>query len=302
MEYVWKNRTAGVLVSRETVRRIRIGVVIGHAAAVILPLALATVLAWFPDKEERITVMLYDPSLDNVVENPSPDPAPDNPVPPSGTPDAGPAAPALPPPPDPPSPTTAPPQPKVKPLPKVAPQLPKRVNIYQQTRVDQPKVKPMVRKPPTPASRPKPAEPKTAAADPRRTVDDVTPVKPGAGESSETGTARKSGPRGSNSEAGHNAPGGQRGNSGYEIQIALMIERMWVTPESVRLGGREPRVLIELHIDPTGLVTGKRIKTRSGVLAMDESVAALLDSLHRVKAPYDGKSHTLTFWLKAKRD
>lgn len=294
MEYVWKKRAAETLVSRETVRKIRIGVAVSHVAVVILPLALATVLAWFPDREERITVMLYDPTLDNVVENPSPNPAPDNPVPPSGTPDAGPAAPPMP---QPPAPTP--------PRPRVNRRLPEPFNIYRQTHIPQPKIKPRVLKPPAPPAPPappKPAENQTARSDPRRTVDDVTPVKPGTVESSETGTARKNGPRGSNSEAGHTAPGGQRGNSGYEIQIALMIERMWVTPELVRLGGREPRVQIELHIDPTGRVTGKRIKTRSGVLAMDESVAALLDSLHRVKPPFDGKAHTLTFWLKAKRD
>ena len=71
------------------------------------------------------------------------------------------------------------------------------------------------------------------------------------------------------------------------------------TPDTYRLGGREPRVLIEVHIAPDGRVTYKRIRTKSGVLAMDQSIANLLDNLYRVKPPFDGKPHTLIFWLKA---
>ena len=116
---------------------------------------------------------------------------------------------------------------------------------------------------------------------------------------SNSNSSGRRGPRGSNSEAGHNAPGGQRGNSGYDVQVAMMIKRMWVTPDTYRLGGREPRVLIEVHIAPDGRVTYKRIRTKSGVLAMDQSIANLLDNLYRVKPPFDGKPHTLIFWLKA---
>ena len=293
MEQFPDNEKSKVLVPLRTARRIRYGVVIGHVAAVVIPLAIATVLAWFPEKEPRITVTLYDPALDNVVENPSVNPAPDNPVPPSGTPDAAPQA-ATPPPPSPPQ-------------PQINTKLPRTVNVFRQNQVSQPKIRSIVRPPDKPKNRPKPAEPtppaNAGADDSRSRANDVRPVKPSPAQSGQSSAnSGRTGPRGTNSEAGHTAPGGQRGNSGYESQIALMIERMWVTPESVRLGGREPRVLLELHIDPAGRVTGKRIVTKSGVLAMDESVAALLNTLYRVKPPFDGKSHTLTFWLKVKRD
>ena len=114
-----------------------------------------------------------------------------------------------------------------------------------------------------------------------------------------TGNKGKPGPRGSNREPGHTAPGGQRGNSGYEQLVAGMIYRMWVTPDKNRMGDREPQVTIEVIIAPDGRVTGKRMLQRSGVLAMDESIQNLLDNLHMVKAPFDRKQHILRFALKA---
>ncbi len=288
------------LVPGKTVRRIRYGVVVAHIAALIVPLAIATVFGWISPPEERVTVALYDPSLDNVVDNPSPDPDPSNPVPPSGTPDAGPPAP-MPEPepvPEPPAPDPEPPAPI--PEPQINSQLPPVLNAPGVPRLAQPKTRPRLRPRPQPAARKKPAKPAPAPRPSSRSrVDDVRPVDK-AVESGSTG--RNSGRRGSNTEPGHDAPGGERGNSGYDIQVAMMIERMWITPESVRLGGREPRVLIELRIAPDGEVVYKRIQARSGVLAMDESVSALLANLHRVRAPFDGKPHQLTFWLRARRD
>ncbi|MBE6369735.1 MAG: hypothetical protein E7056_06220 [Lentisphaerae bacterium] len=281
-----------VIISQNTIRRIRISVVACHFMVILLVLTFSVISDWLYAEEETITVAFYDPELDNIVENPSPDPDPDNPVPPSGEQDGAEQSPQpneqdVPPPvlPD----LTAVKQvvqpdvkPRALPLPeKVAPA--KVITPQQAAAIKQPKVK----------SRALPKSAKTSQAS-----------KSDKNKSANTQSARagRRGPRGSNSQSGHTAPGGQRGNSGYDIQVAMMIKRMWVTPDLQRLGGREPRVLIEVRIAPSGQVLEKRIRTRSGVLAMDESVSALLNNLYRVKPPFDGKEHTLVFWLKAEDD
>ena len=284
------------ILSGNTTRHIRYAVMAGHMLAILMVLTASVVADWLNTPEPTITVQFYDPALDNVVENPSPDPAPDNPVPPTGTQDGGndAAVQEEPPPVNPepatiltPEPVSAVAQPQITkrtlPKPKINKNLPKPSAQPRVDAVKQPNVKNR-RLPAKPAV--KPRSKSTRQGNKART-------------NANSNSSGKRGPRGSNSEAGHNAPGGQRGNSGYDVQVAMMIKRMWVTPDTYRLGGREPRVLIEVHIAPDGRVTYKRIRTKSGVLAMDESIANLLDNLHRVKPPFDGKPHTLVFWLKA---
>ena len=284
------------ILSGNAARRIRYAVTAGHLLVILMVLTASVVADWLNKPEPTITVQFYDPALDNVVENPSPDPAPDNPVPPSGTQNGGDETPVqeeLPPVnPEPatiltPEPVAAVAQPQITkrtlPKPKINKNLPKPSAQPQVDSIKQPKVK----------NRRLPSKP--AVRQGRNSTRQSNKTNNNANSNS----SGNRGPRGSNSEAGHNAPGGQRGNSGYDVQVAIMIKRMWVTPDTYRLGGREPRVLIEVHIAPDGRVTYKRIRTRSGVLAMDESIANLLDNLHRVKPPFDGKPHTLVFWLKA---
>lgn len=282
------------IISVTATRRIRYAVTAGHFLVILLVLTFSVVADWLDTPEETITVQFFDPALDNIVDNPSPDPDPTNPVPPTGTQDGGDDAPAPeePPPVNPepatvltPEPVSAIAQPKVTkrtlPQPKINKKLPQPVQRPKVESIKQPKV----------TTRRLPAKP---AAKPARSS-----ARKGDQARRNTNSSGRRGPRGSNSQAGHNAPGGQRGNSGYDIQVAMMIKRMWVTPDSTRLAGREPRVLIEIHIAPNGRVTEKRIRTRSGVLAMDESIKALLDNLYYVKPPFDGKPHTLIFWMKA---
>jgi outer membrane biosynthesis protein TonB len=288
-----KPKTVPILSGTAT-RRIRYAVTGGHFLVILLVLTFSVLTDWLDDPEPTITVQFYDPALDNIVDNPSPDPAPDNPVPPTGTQDGGDDAPAPeePPPVNPepatvltPEPVAAIAQPQVTkrtlPKPAINKNLPKPTAQPKVESIKQPKVK----------NRRLPAKP---AVKPTRNS-----TRQGNKINSNSNSSGRRGPRGSNSEAGHNAPGGQRGNSGYDVQVAMMIKRMWVTPDTYRLGGREPRVLIEVHIAPDGRVTYKRIRTKSGVLAMDQSIANLLDNLYRVKPPFDGKPHTLIFWLKA---
>lgn len=282
------------IISVTATRRIRYAVTAGHFLVILFVLTFSVVSDWLDTPEETITVQFFDPALDNVVENPSPDPDPTNPVPPTGTQDGGDDAPAAeePPPVNPepatvltPEPVSAIAQPSVTkrtlPKPVINKKLPQPVQQPKVDSIKQPKV----------TKRRLPAKP---AAKPARRA-----ARKGDRARRNSSSSGRRGPRGSNSQAGHNAPGGQRGNSGYDIQVAMMIKRMWVTPESTRLAGREPRVLIEIHIAPNGRVTEKRIRTRSGLLAMDESIKALLDNLHYVKPPFDGKPHTLIFWMKA---
>ena len=297
------------MVSIRTVRKIRCGVVAGHLLVVLLVLTCGAVSDWLDQKEEMITIQFYDPALDNVVENPSPLPDPANPSPPSGTQDGSvtepvpndPAPPATPPEPEispepeinpepvrilTPEPVQAIVQPKVKkrslPKPKINKNLPQAQKTPQVQALKQPKVK----------KRSLPQKPDSASS--RRNADNIKPVN-----SNTPGSSGNKGPLGSNSQPGHTAPGGQKGNSGYDIQVAMMIKRMWVTPDRNRLGGREPRVMVEIRIAPDGRVTDKRIRQSSGVLAMDESIAALLNNLKWVKAPFDGKPHNLVFWIRA---
>ena len=287
-----KNRSLQELVSSRTRRRIMGGVSAGHFLVLVLVLTFSVVSDWLNKPEETITVEFYDPTLTNVVENPSPDPDPNNPIPPSGTPDGG-NAPE----------TPAPEEPQA-----AEPEPPKQLQPDPVEAVAQPTV--TQRKLPRKASKPKQVVPSRAKAvkqpkvtrrkRPGRNKNKSTPVAQSGRKNNPNATGRgKPGPRGSNLEPGHTAPGGQRGNSGYDRLVAGMIHRMWITPDVNRLGGRNPQVNIEVIIAPDGRVVGKRITHRSGVLAMDDSIQNLLDNLHRVIVPFDRKQHILRFALKA---
>ena len=77
-----------VIISRNTIRRIRVSVVACHFVVILLVLTFSVISDWLHAEEETITVQFYDPELTDIVENPSPDPDPENPVPPSGEQDA----------------------------------------------------------------------------------------------------------------------------------------------------------------------------------------------------------------------
>ncbi|MBR2356628.1 MAG: TonB C-terminal domain-containing protein [Lentisphaeria bacterium] len=280
------------IVSQRTVKRIRCGVIAGHLLTVLLVLAFSVVSEWLDKPEETITIQFYDPKLDNIVENPSPDPDPANPIPPSGTQDGA---------------ETPAPAPQVDPAP-APPEIlaPEPVKAVQQPRITKrTRPKPAVNKTlPNPIAQPRARavkQPKVTNRKLPRSLRqaDRSAQRTAQNNSNSSARAASRGPRGSNPVPGHTAPGGQRGNSGYDIQVAIMIKRMWITPDINRLGGREPRVNIRLEIASDGRVISKRITRRSGVLAMDESIQALLDNLYRVVRPYDGKPHTIEFSLKA---
>lgn len=288
----YKNRSLQELVSSRTRRRIMTGVSAGHFLVLVLVLTFSVVSEWLDQPPETITVEFYDPTLTNVVENPSPDPDPNNPIPPSGTPDGG-NAPE----------TPAPEEPQA-----AEPEPPKQLQPDPVESVAQPTV--TQRKLPRKASKPKQVVPSRAKAvkqpkvtrrkRPGRNKNKSNPVAQSGRKNTPNATGKgKPGPRGSNLEPGHTAPGGQRGNSGYDRLVAGMIHRMWVTPDVNRLGGRNPQVNIEVIIAPDGRVVGKRITHRSGVLAMDESIQNLLDNLHRVIVPFDRKQHILRFAMRA---
>lgn len=288
----YKNRSLQELVSSRTRRRIMGGVSAGHFLVLVLVLTFSVVSDWLNKPEETITVEFYDPTLTNVVENPSPDPDPNNPIPPSGTPDGG-NAPE----------TPAPEEPQA-----AEPEPPKQLQPDPVESVAQPTV--TQRKLPRKTSKPKQVVPSRAKAvkqpkvtrrkRPGRNKNKSNPVAQSGRKNNPNATGKgKPGPRGSNLEPGHTAPGGQRGNSGYDRLVAGMIHRMWVTPDVNRLGGRNPQVNIEVIIAPDGRVVGKRITHRSGVLAMDESIQNLLDNLHRVIVPFDRKQHILRFAMRA---
>ena len=296
-----------VIISPQTVRRIRYAVAGCHVLVVALVLAASIISDWLKkDEVPTITIEFFDPTLKNVVDNPSLDPDPSNPVPPSGSPDAGDPQP------QPPQPEPEPPQPEIvqelpqvqqiqvkpiaqpkvqprsKPKPKINKNLPK-AQIEKVQPIAQPKVKARPRPRKKPAVRPNPNA---------RTGNDSRRANSGVINPNGRG---KPGRIGTNPEPGHTAPGGQRGNSGYDAQIALYIRRLWVTPDRPRLGGSEPSVLITITIAANGRVTSKQMKP-CGILAMDESIRELLNSLTWVKPPYDGRPHTLAFSIKAEND
>ena len=287
------------IISGNTVKRIRCSVVAGHLLVVMLTLTMPIITEWLDREEETITIQFYDPELDNIIENASPLPDPANPVPPTGTQDGG---------------AESEPEPEAAPEPEVEVEVappeilqPEPAQVIAQPQV----VKRKLPKPVINRTLPKVKTPPKAAAIKQPKVKKrklpKSLKKPGsrkasaAQRSNSNGSRsnRSRGPLGSNSEPGHNAPGGQRGNSGYDALVGRMIKQMWVTPDIDRLGGRQPRVIIDLEIAADGRIISKRIRVKSNVLAMDESVAALLNSLRYVRAPFDGKPHKFTFALKA---
>ena len=280
------------LISERSRRRILGGVSAGHFLVLVLVLTFSVIGEWLNKPEETITVEFYDPNLTNVVENPSPDPAPDNPIPPTGTQDGGAAETPLPEPPQPEPPQPEPPQPEP----------PRQIVPETAETVVQPEV--TQRKRPRKINKPKQVAPAQAKAVKQP---DITKRKrpgrkqtpqPAAASSKNTSSQGKPGPRGSNRQQGHTAPGGQRGNSGYDQVVAGMIYRMWITPDKNRIIGK-PQVGVELVIAADGRVIRKRITHRSGQLAMDESIQNLLDNLHRVIVPFDRQPHTLRFAIIA---
>ncbi|MBE6380023.1 MAG: hypothetical protein E7047_03750 [Lentisphaerae bacterium] len=270
------------IISAATSRKIAGGVVIGHIVVLIVFPAAAILWNWlFKAPElEVIKVQLYDPTTDAIVDNASPDPDPTNPEPPTGTPDAG-GEPEPEEQPEEPTPEPPEPQPVVNyTLPQQKPRV-QEVKPIKQT-------KPKNRRKPKPRSKPAPKP------NPRPNP------QPNPRSNPNPNARSTSGQRGSNSEAGHNRPGGQRGNTAaYQAKIARQVKMMWVTPDKMRLGDKNPSVLIEITIDRRGRVTHKKIVKKSGVWAMDESIQALLNELNWLTPPEDGISHTFQFNMTA---
>lgn len=273
------------IITAKTHRKIGYGVAAGHLLVVISVLTVPIILDWFSKEEkiETISVQLVETDDKTPVDNPSPDPDPANPDPPTGSMDSGEPEP---------EPEIEPepqPQPQPQPQPKPTPQpKPKPVINRNLPRYTPVKVKPIAQAQVKPRSRPLPrTKPRT---DNNRN------------RNRNANSNRQNERRGSNNQPGHNAPGGQRGSSGYDKIVSAQIHRMWVTPDRQRLGGREPEVTLKIVIAPNGRVTSKQIIRSSGVLAMDQSIRELLNALQFVKPPPDGRSHTLVFSLIAKNE
>ena len=283
-----ENDKKHTLLSRKTHHKIGYSVVACHFLVVVLVLTSSIIAGWFKKEEkvETISVNLYESDDKTPVENPSPDPDPNNPIPPSGEQSGGEPEPEVEPDPQPepePQPTPQPePTPQPKPQPRPTPRVNTQLPQYTPTPVKpvaQPRVKPRSRPLPKPANKPR-----------------------GNQNNRNSRNNQNNRPNGSNPQSGHTAPGGRSGSSGYGTLVSAEIKRMWVTPDRQRLGGREPEVTVKLVIAPTGRVTYKAIVKPSGVLAMDESIRELLNQLQFVTPPPDKKTTTLVFSLVAKDD
>ena len=284
-----ENDKKNKLLSRKTHHKIGYSVVACHFLVVVLVLTSSIIAGWFKKEEkvETISVNLYESDDKTPVENPSPDPDPNNPIPPSGEQSGGEPEPEPDPQPEPePQPTPQPePTPQPKPQPRPTPRVNTQLPQYNPTPVKpvaQPRVKPRSRPLPKPANKPR-----------------------GNQNTRNTRNNQNNRPNGSNPQSGHTAPGGRNGSSdssGYGRLVSAQIQRMWVTPDRQRLGGREPEVTVKLVIAPNGRVTYKAIVRSSGVLAMDQSISELLNQLQFVTPPLDKKTTTLVFSLVAKDD
>ena len=97
------------------------------------------------------------------------------------------------------------------------------------------------------------------------------------------------------------APGGSRSNNqdpGFGQRVGAFLKLRWQQPPRSLLGGVLPEVEIELTVGADGRVLSSRIRRKSGIKAMDDSVARLLQSLTAVPRPTDGRTHTESFILK----
>lgn len=76
----------------------------------------------------------------------------------------------------------------------------------------------------------------------------------------------------------------------YYDTVSSYLYGIWRQPMKAELGGRMPKVKVELKVDGRGNVLSSRIISASGITAMDASVNELLGRLKSIPAPPDGRA------------
>lgn len=258
---------SGEMVSRTTKKKIFRSVVVVHLAVIIVPLIVLTIYEWFkPDKPKIMKITLVAPpsaqtNPGGAQAQPTPEPTP---------------APT-------PKPTPKPqPQPAPKPKPK-------------------PKPKPVVKPKPKPVTKPTPKPVKSnllKADDIKISKSVVNKRQPTKKTISTEDLAKKIIGNWKPIKGGIPSvqPGAQP-TAAYSDTIGEYIKPLWDQPDKFSLSGRKPEVAIELSIASNGRVISSRILKKSGVTAMDVSVAKLLNSLKQVPPPPDRRAKTLRMLL-----
>ena len=245
------------------------GSVLGGHVVLLLALALSGMVElWRTPKPEVVRVNLVtlpaDPTPAAVVPSP---PAP-QPLPPQPEPVKPPPEPVSKPPPKP----TIPPPPTVKtpaktvavkpkPTPKPKPKKPQWVANKAEDIRRNAKLTPTRPAPSRPVAKVDPNEIAARLNNRVRQLNVVPTVKAVGGSASGAETAR------------------------YLDVVGATLHGMWRQPTRSQVGGGHPRTSVKITVLPNGRVTAKGLGNRSGVVAMDSSVARLLTKLERLP-PY----------------
>lgn len=254
------------LVSPQTRKKIRCGVLAGHLLLIGVPLMIMSILSWISPPQEKLIVI-------DVINDLPYNPPPAQPAPSQEAPSR-------------PAPVEPAPQP---PVPQPQPQPPDLSAVpLPPSAVDtrpKPKPDPVRQTPPKPAEQPKPATAKndtprqTQTAPPVRTQPNLTPIS----------TKDLPKPGGSRQYPGRNDPSKpvntSESSSQFTSQLYRLIKYRWeeLKPNETQLSGRKPKVTLVLSIASDGAVRSAVLQSPCGVAPMDNAARQLCERLKREK-------------------
>ncbi len=278
------------LVSKKTRKRIWESVLAAHLLLIGLPLLIMSIAKWFSDAPENLMVI-------EIVNDLPPNPAPFNPtaVPMPPTMAEMPLQPSVidtapEPEPDPlpepkpePDPQPPPPAPSVVPAPEKKP-----VKDKPKTKTDSKSTKDKTKDKTKSTSKP---SSKTATTGPKKNFTAVDPATLGS-------------PRGSkNHDPGRPVGGSADDDAMFKSRLAQLVEFRWneFKPNETQLGGLRPFAIIELDISADGRILNAKLRTPTGVIAMDNAARLLCTQLKSEKT-FPPKRDLKGFSVKLKWD
>ncbi|MDD4817940.1 MAG: hypothetical protein PHI85_08230 [Victivallaceae bacterium] len=276
------------LVSQKTRKRIWESVLAAHLLLIGLPLLVMSIAKWFSDQPENLMVI-------EIVNDLPPNPAPFNPS-------AAPMPPTLAEMPLQPSVLDTAPEPEPEPLPDPKPEPEPQPPPPAPSVVPAPVKKPVKDKPQNKSTQDKTkdkqknktdAKPssKTATSGPKKNFTAVNPATLG-------------GPRGSKDHDPSRPVGGSAdGDAMFKSRLAQLVEFRWneFKPNETQLGGLRPFAIIELDIAADGRILDAKLRTPTGVTAMDNAARLLCTQLKSEKT-FPPKRDIRGFSVKLKWD
>jgi len=253
-----------LVLSADTRRRVFSLVIAGHLFFFALPFVLSYIAKFFIPKRQPVISVKIINEVKSVTPPKAERPKPEEPKP----------EPPKPEPPEP-EPKPEPPKPEPKPVPKPEPKQEKPV-------VKVPTVKPITKKPEWKPRTPKEItvskeivkaeKPTPPKIDSSRFKEKLLKIRDQCKITTSTMSSQNNSPQ----------------PLDYYDKVSAYLYEVWKQPSKTELKGSRPKVAISITIDAGGRILSASIKSRSGIEAMDASVAELLKNLSSLPAPPGG--------------